>query len=330
MTRARVNRALALAVLALWAGLGRAPAAEPAGGGEDRAAPGSRVLRIGLWLPAFVNFNPNDARVASQVWVEKWGRKSGLYDGAETRVFEDSSNLGTQIAAEHWDLIMLPVEEFFRVGEPLGLTPDFTVTRGDQPGDVHVLLVRRDSGIAELKNLKGHRILVATEHNQFTGSAWLNDLLARQGLPELATLAEVLEGERKPAKQILPVFFGQADACLVSRYEFAAMVEMNPQVGEKLVVLAESPRLLSLVFCLAASLGADRRAALRASLATVHKDEEFRQLLLLQKVTCLEPPDQISLEATRVLCERRRATAAGAAARPLDREAGHSSPGTPP
>jgi len=41
----------------------------------------------------------------------------------------------------------------------------------------------------------------------------------------------------------LPVFFGQADACVTSRRGFETMCELNPQVGRDLVTLASSPPL---------------------------------------------------------------------------------------
>lgn len=300
----RVGAGLTLALLLV----GQSWAGEPPIASKTRApAPANRAFHVGLWLPAFVDFNLNDARVAAQIWVEKWGKKSGLYDRADTEVFETSSKLQQQITQGSWDVIMFPVEEYFRVAEPLGFTPDFTISRGDLAGDEYVLLVRRDSGIRTLDDLEGRKLVVGSEHNQLTPTSWLRQVLEDRGLPDLAELAESTAGESRPTKVVLSVFFGQADAALVSRHEFDAMVELNPQVGQRLVALAASPRLLTLVFSLGAGLSEESRATLRDSLSEVHLDEEFRQLLLLQKVKRLVPIDAAALEASRRLYERNRA-----------------------
>ena len=47
--------------------------------------------------------------------------------------------------------------------------------------------------------------------------------------------------DTKVSRVVLPVFFGQADACLVSRRGFEAMCELNPQLATDLTAIATSP-----------------------------------------------------------------------------------------
>jgi len=42
----------------------------------------------------------------------------------------------------------------------------------------------------------------------------------------------------------LPVFFGQADACLTSKRGFDTMCELNPQVARDLTTIASSPAMV--------------------------------------------------------------------------------------
>ena len=307
---------LVLGVVA-WSALG-APSRDAA-----LAAGGERLLRVGIWLPGTVSLNFADARVAIQVWAERWGRKSGVFTGAEVQVFEvRPETIASQVADPRWDAIFLPSEDFFATAERLGYVADYTIARTDSPGDVYVLVVRRDGGIREPVDLKGRRLIVANEHSSSCALVWLNRLLAGKGAPGLPALAASIVAEAKPAKQILPVFFGQADACLVSRHEFEAMAELNPQVGQKLEILATSPRLIPLVFSLGRGLNSREREALQTSVRIAQGDPDFRQLLMLHRMRAFEPIDRAALDTTRELWEWGRST--GAPAKPTRADARRS------
>ena len=51
----------------------------------------------------------------------------------------------------------------------------------------------------------------------------------------------------KPSQAILPVFFKQAEAALVTRATFDTAVELNPQLGAALRTLSRSPQLIPAV-----------------------------------------------------------------------------------
>lgn len=67
--------------------------------------------------------------------------------------------------------------------------------------------------------------------------------MRRDGLEPAAEFFAPISLVSTPAQTILPVFFGQADACLVTRRAFLLASELNPQVAERLTVLFASPPL---------------------------------------------------------------------------------------
>ena len=291
MTYPRYIRILAIMLGALLTGI-----LLPSSGTPQSS---DRLLRMAIWMPAFTSHNPNDARAAVHVWVEKWGKKSGFFKQAEAVAFDDFSTLYKYMENNNADVMMLPVEEYLMIANKYRLDADFTVGRGGEPGDIYVLMVHRDGGVKTLEDLKDRHIIITSEHNHRNAVVWLNSLLADKGLPPAETFCRLSEAQAKPAKQILPVYFGQADACVVSLFEFQTMAELNPQVGHNLHALATSPRLISIVFSFNMNMAEARRSILEQSLALVHEDEDFKQVLTLHKVDRLMRIPPALLEATK-------------------------------
>ena len=81
------------------------------------------------------------------------------------------------------------------------------------------------------------------------GRMWLDTLLRERQLPVGDTYFTEETYAAKPARIILPIFFRKADACLVLESAYQAMVELNPQIGQQLTVLAKSPGFIRTIHC---------------------------------------------------------------------------------
>ncbi|TFH29530.1 MAG: hypothetical protein E4G97_07095, partial [Deltaproteobacteria bacterium] len=113
---------------------------------------------------------------------------------------------------------------------------------------------------------------------------WLDTLLAKQRLPSIDRFFESLKEEVKPQQVILPVFFQQADACLVGRTSFLTAVEMNPQIGKDLVVLETSPVFPIAVLCSRATMTKFQKEEFLRLSFRMTKSPTCRQILTLFKV----------------------------------------------
>jgi ABC-type phosphate/phosphonate transport system substrate-binding protein len=70
---------------------------------------------------------------------------------------------------------------------------------------------------------------------------WLDTFLIKHGTSNSRSLFANIKGVEKISQAVIPVFFKQADACLVPRKGFETMIELNPQLGEQLTIVATSP-----------------------------------------------------------------------------------------
>ena len=102
---------------------------------------------------------------------------------------------------------------------------------------------------------------------------WSETILAREGLGSASGFYGQITTASKISQAVLPVFFRQLDACVVTRSGFETMVELNPQVGRQLKVLASSPPVVPVVFCFRASYDSPIRAKVLEEIAQWHNTQ---------------------------------------------------------
>lgn len=130
------------------------------------------------------------------------------------------------------------------------LTPMFIGAVEGGIGRTYVLVTRRDSGLDSPADLRGRDLVVFELANAALGRYWIKTLVAEIEPGNPAPFFARTEYVLRPSAAVLPVFFGRKAACVVDRTGFDLMVEMNPQVGRELQVIAESDILVDSVLCL--------------------------------------------------------------------------------
>ncbi len=99
--------------------------------------------------------------------------------------------------------------------------------------------IRPCQSLGDLKN--GNLFIHDEKPGNGVPQMWLDTFLVKQGLTRSKYFFTNIKEVDKVSQAVLPVFFKQADACLVSRSGFETMVELNPQIGEQLAIQATSP-----------------------------------------------------------------------------------------
>jgi phosphonate transport system substrate-binding protein len=110
---------------------------------------------------------------------------------------------------------------------------------------------------------------------------WFTTLLLKRGLPESDNFFSDIKKVEKISQAVLPVFFMQADACIVRRAGFQTMVEMNPQVNKNLIVLQKSPVFQESLFCVRKDYDDKSKKIILDVVETLHLDPKGSQMLLL-------------------------------------------------
>jgi len=152
-------------------------------------------------------------------------------------VFEPAAEILRRARGGLFDAVALNVVEYRQIAELLD--PNWIISESDG-AEEYLLLVKRGGGIQKPEDLRGRRLIMLTGAKMCVAYPWLSTVLdAAHPGPADQFFGSVAE-EAKAARVVLPVFFGQADACVTSKKSFDVMCELNPQVARNLTVIAAS------------------------------------------------------------------------------------------
>jgi len=245
---------------------------------------GAQGLRFGYSTALFADVSIADARTALALWSRELGRQSESPVDAQLIIYDDLPVFVSAIQAGEVDFIALNSLDYLKIRDRVPMEILLFGERGGKAGEEQILLVHRDSGIREVRQLRGKRLTHLRGGSGSIATLWLDTLLAKQRLPPTDRFFGSSKEEVKPQQVILPVFFRQADACLVGRNSFLTVAEMNPQIGKELVILEMSPVYPIAVFCNRATLTRfQKEEFLRLSFRMIDSPAG-RQILTLFKV----------------------------------------------
>ncbi len=140
----------------------------------------------------------------------------------------------------------------------------------------------------DIKMYKDVEELVKDFHRRKLDFIVLNSVMRNKLQPAERFFSDIQE-KSKDAQAILDTFFGRSDACLVTEAAYKMMVELNPQVGKKLRVVAESPELVASVGVFHPDYPQElRQRAIKGMSSDYMQHERGKQIILLFNVERME------------------------------------------
>ena len=274
---------------------------------EEVRGPSRPSIDIAYSASLFYNVDANDALAATSIWV-----KSILHEKMEdaialsTFIVQDGSQLIQAYRAGKIDLLVTSPLEYLAVADSIDLQPVLVGASEVGPLDEFILLVHASAGIDNLQMLEGKRLIMEVAARGELPGMWLDILLAMNHLPPAEEYLRSVRRVDKTGQALLPVFFAQTDACIVTRRAFELMVELNPQIGEATAELYSSPGYCRSLLCLRPDIYQEHRGLLEESLLALHRQTRGRQILRLFHLDRLIPfePKHLDAAASLVITHR--------------------------
>ncbi|MFN7994873.1 MAG: PhnD/SsuA/transferrin family substrate-binding protein [Bryobacteraceae bacterium] len=245
---------------------------------EVGSPPTGLSVRLAISEDVLRGVNKSDATAAIQIWAGEIGRATGLRLATDHTYILSSDRLIAGIRNGMIDLFCLTTQEYRRVTSYV----DVSHIISDGGGGTELLLVVRSADqISNLAGLRGRKIVVLDDAYSGLAEQWLAVSMRREGLGSPSQVLGSLTKRYKAAQVVLPVFFGQADACVVTRTALETMFELNPQLSRNLKILSASPKMLTAFLAVAKDFPAQQKQVLFDRILSARTQTAARQVLML-------------------------------------------------
>jgi ABC-type phosphate/phosphonate transport system substrate-binding protein len=258
-------------------------------GAEQKSGAGEKPLVVAFTPQAFFNVDPRDAIGAARVWINNADRKLG--NNPETTVLYHTTQAEVEkaLARNEVDILVSLADEFITLRDKYGLLPILSTDYGKNFYDELLLLVRADSGIARIDQLRGKSLRIEGGQKGTIPMRWLQSLLEEKTSYSPREFFGNISDFPKANQTIMPVFFGQADSCIASLTSFETMSELNPQLSRKLKAVEKSPGFATGIIAVRKGVQNHRRDAMIEALRDMERDPKGKQVLTIFRINRLVP-----------------------------------------
>lgn len=161
------------------------------------------------------------------------------------KIYDTDQMLSAQLAAGKLDAVFMNPVFYLDNIDHLNYEFTYGVRHGSTIKARYVVLVRRDSGITNLADLRNKKIIIPSGHT--VGQRFLDVELMRAGLSDTEDIFSELHHTRETNAAIVNLFFGHVDAALVTDFSYQVASELNRQIPDTLHIILSSQPLIHML-----------------------------------------------------------------------------------
>ncbi len=197
-------------------------------------------LNIGFSRLIVGEVNENDALAVIKLWATELIVSENIAVHVHPKIYGDFQEIQNALEQNQADFICITSAEYFDLQHLLDPKTCIFSVNGGHMSEEYLLITRKNSPIAELKDLKDRSLIFTKNARTALSVIWLDVVLGRVGLPAAEQFFNRMVPVDKVSAALLPIFFGREDACLVTRNGFDIVAELNPQISRQLKILTAS------------------------------------------------------------------------------------------
>jgi phosphonate transport system substrate-binding protein len=265
-----------------------------------------RPFRMAYTYRTFTGFNDNDARAAMKVWIMTVAQEEGLPVDPDPNIHRTVEDLIRFARGNPVDGFGVTTPEYLALSREMSFDMFATASTEGRITEKYLLLIRKESGFDRLDQLAGRTLAVVDNPRMSLAVIWLDTVLLEAKRKRTSEFFRHIVRDRNVSQVVLPVFFSNIEACLVTLNSFEVMSELNPQLKQQLRMLAVSPPLVPAGFALRKDSKSVSRTKILDAMNRLGDSPAGRQILELAQTEKLEAHDISCLDESLELLNRHR------------------------
>ena len=283
--------------------------AQPASPPATRPPRELRIASIGSLAPGI---SSEDVRLALEIIMQKTMLRKNDPFRIRLGLLPDFDSADALIADNRYDFLTLTGFDFLALSRSMALTPLIILSKHDRPTETLLLVTQQNRSLQDLLNREKRVVVIDQNRTGEMSKRWLDTILLQAGYPASDQFFTTIKRANKTSQVLLPIFFGQADACVVTASAFSLMAELNPQIETRLTVLERSPELVTMLLCATDQAKPEVREIILSEVKSVEGDPSLQQALTIVQMKRFIPFKQADFQETEALFRHARHLAAKA------------------
>lgn len=268
------------------------------------AEPDTKPFHLGFSIKLLSGLNVNEARAAVRTITAAISLEKDIPADPNPVITQTLDESEEALRSKTIDCLGMTLAEFWALRGKISFDRYVFPCSQGSPEESYLLIVNKRSSIQSLHDLKGKKILIHSGSRTRLALPWLDVELAKANLSTTTNFFGSITEPEKTIKTVLPVFFHQAEACVVTRRSFETVIEMNPQIGRDLRILASSPAYVPLIIAFRSDFSATMKQAVIKECGIMHTSTYGQQgMLIIQTQQLIEHPISITAASLALLDE---------------------------
>lgn len=276
-------------------------------GGQHSTAEGindKETARFGFMQTVMGAVNENDVKVAVRIWTKSLAKELSIPVKPAVSIYPTLSMIKADLEENRVDVLYMTTPQLFALQPLIAEDVFFAVKQSGTITEEYILLVHQDSPANGVRDLKGKRLRVLDNVRTCLSLDWLNFLLSEKGLGGPEAYFQNYTMINKLNEAVLPVFFNQADACLVTRKGFNIMTELNPQIARRMKIIATSPSYIPALLCFRRTYQSQVKQIILRDIQNMVESSSGGQLLTIFQMDGVQQVSQEELTASNSIIKK--------------------------
>ena len=270
----------------------------------DRTPLPRKEIRFAATEGLYPNVSRKDGRMALELLMQKTIVKRNYPYSVKLIFIDPANDLPDAIKRGGYHFVTLSSIDYYRYRETVYLNPIMTPTKISTPTEQLLLLVEKEQVLPTLLQREERSLIIESGTSGDLSKIWLDHLLMDSGFTGSDRFFTKIRRVSKPGRAILPVFFSQADACVVPRHALEVIQELNPQIGRKVKLLHQSKGLIRLMICATDKPSREDIDILIRESTQMEQNPETMQAMTILQMKRFVPIFEEDLIATEMLLSR--------------------------